>query len=182
MSFVARTYQIWISPWVHRSLGKRPNVRKEVSQVKQDPLEPWFNAMEFDLDSVISTDVSRYRDAYKLYYLSVRRFLKNMSIVARYMSSAHYARKYRQKYSPSHRAIAEKYREVAPYTELEIINCLIHARILLDRFASFSSHFLQFGNRPSFKSFNDHKRFFKRLTVPYGDHEAYAERIRDGNS
>ncbi|MBA5639462.1 hypothetical protein H3H37_20575 [Duganella sp. LX20W] len=167
-------------PLGHRSLGKRPNVRSEVSRVKRDPLEPWFTAMEFDLDPVISTDVSRYRDAYSLYYLSVRRFLTNMSIVTRYMSSAHYARKYRQKYSPSQRAIAEKYREVAPYTELEIINCLIHARILLDRVTSLSSHFLQVGNRPSFKSFNDHKKFFKRLTAPYGDHEPYAERIRNG--
>lgn len=166
-------------PLGHRPLGKRPNVRKEVSRVKRDPLESWFTAMEFDLEPVISTDVSRYRDAYKLYYLSVRRFLTNMSIVARYMSSAHYVRKYRQKYSSSQRIIADKYREVAPYTELEIINCLIHARILLDRVASLSSHFLKVGNRPSFKSFSDHKKFFKRLTAPYGDHETYAEHIRN---
>ncbi|MRW88402.1 hypothetical protein GJ699_00190 [Duganella sp. FT80W] len=166
-------------PLGHRPLGKRPNVRREASRVKRNPLEPWFTAMQFDLDPVASSDVSRYLDAYKLYYLSVRRYLTNMSIVARYMSSAYYARKYRRKYSPPEKAIAEKYREVAPYTELEIINCLIHARILLDRVTSLSSHFLRVGNRPSFKSFNDHKRFFKKLTAPYGDHEPYAEHIRD---
>lgn len=134
--------------------------------------------MECERHSFLSTDISRYRDAYLLYFLSMRRFLANMSIVARYMSSAHYARKYRIAYTPRQRKIADKYCEIAPYTELEIVNCIIHARILLDRVAALSSRFLRSGNRPSFKSFSDHKKFFTKLTAPYGEHDQYAEYIR----
>jgi len=169
-------------PLGHRPLGKRPNVRNEIARIKRDPLEPWFEVLRHDLNPVISTDISRYRDAYHLYFLSARRFLTNMSVVARYMASAHYSRKYRVAYTPHERKIADKYREIAPYTELEIINCLIHARILLDRVAAMSSRFLKGGNRPSFNSFSDHKKFFQKLSGPYGEHEPYAGYIRSGTS
>lgn len=83
---------------------------------------------------------------------------------------------------PQLRVIADKYSEIAPYTELEIVNCLIHARILLDRLTALSSRFLTGGNRPSFKSFSDHKKFFLKLREPYGEHESHADYVRRGTS
>ncbi|TWI43002.1 hypothetical protein IP92_05336 [Pseudoduganella flava] len=88
-------------PLGHRPLGKRPNVRKEVARIRRNPLEPWFERLGHDSDPILSTHISRYRDAYQLYFLSTRRFLTNTSVVARYMSSAYYARKCRVVYTPS---------------------------------------------------------------------------------
>jgi hypothetical protein len=50
--------------------------------------------------------------------------MEGMSVVIRYMNGAHYKRKRGGRYAPYERMIAAKYREVAPYTEFDIINCL----------------------------------------------------------
>jgi hypothetical protein len=55
---------------------------------------------------------------------------------------------------------------------------LIHGRILLDRAIALSRHFLTGQTLPSFWSFNEHKKFFARLSTPFGGHEEYACYIR----
>jgi hypothetical protein len=166
-------------PLGHRSVGKRPNVRKEIARVKRDPIKPLFEHIGEELNPYISSEASRYFDAYNLYYLAVRRFMTSMSIMTRYMNGAYHSRKYGKPYIAYEREIARRYREVEPYMEFDITSCLIHARILLDRVASLSRHFLKDGQRPSFGSFSDHKKFFQKLQAPYGSHEPYAQYIRD---
>lgn len=166
-------------PEGHEPVGKRPNIRKEIARVRRDPLESLFVHLGEPPNAFVSSDVTRYSDAYRLYWLAVRRFMTGMSVVTRFMNGAHYTRKYGGKYTPYEREIAAKYRELAPYTEFDITNCLIHARILLDRVASLSRRFLRGGQLPSFTSFSDHKKFFHRLKNHYGEHEAYAQYIRE---
>lgn len=165
-------------PLGHRPMGKRPNVRNEIARIKRDPLEPYFSQLGEDSEPILSSTISRYQDAYNLYFLALRRFFQNMSVVARYMNSAHYKRKYGGSYTPYEKRIADRYREFAPYTEFDITNCLLYARILLDRVASLSRRFLSDGQLPSFTSFSDHKKFFQKLAKPYGEHEEYAQYIR----
>jgi hypothetical protein len=73
--------------------------------------------------------------------------------------------------------LAEQRKQVAPFLEYDLVNCVIHTRILLDRVAALSRSFLTGQRLPSFTSFSDHKKFFTKLSVPYGAHEAYAEHI-----
>ena len=166
-------------PEGHKAVGKRPNVRRELARVKRDPMRPFFDHLGEGVNPFVSSDISRYCDAYQMYFLAVRRFMTGMSVVTRYMNGAHYTRKYGGKYTPYEREIADKYREIAPYTEFDITNCLIHTRILLDRVSSLSRRFLRGGQLPSFTSFSDHKKFFQRLQAPYGAHEPYAQYLRD---
>jgi len=73
--------------------------------------------------------------------------------------------------------LAQEYKRVALFLEYDLVNCLIHSRILLGRVAGLSQCFLAGERLPSFTSFSDHKKFFLKL-VPYGAHEEYAEYIR----
>lgn len=163
----------------HKAVGKRPNIRRELARVKRDPMQPFFAHIGEAVNPFVSSDISRYCDAYGMYFLAARRFMTSMSVVTRYMNGAHYKRKYGGKYTPYEKAIADKYREVAPYTEFDIINCLLHTRILLDRVASLSRRFLQGGQLPSFTSFSNHKKFFQRLQTSYGVYEPYAHYLRE---
>lgn len=162
----------------HHPMGKRPNVRNEIARIKRDPLDSYFLQLDEEPSPILSSNISRYQDAYDQYFLAFRRFLHNMSVVARYMNSAHYKRKYGGAYTPYEKQIASRYRELSPYTEFDITNCLLYARILLDRVASLSRRFLCSGQLPSFTSFSDHKKFFQKLANPYGAHEEYARYIR----
>ena len=84
-----------------------------------------------------------------------------------------------RKYSASQQRLAEQRKQVAPFLEYDLVNCVIHTRILLDRVAALSRSFLTGQRLPSFTSFSDHKKFFTKLRVPYETHEAYAEYIRN---
>ena len=135
-------------PEGHKAVGKRPNIRRELARVKRDPMQPFFTHIGEDINPFVSSDISRYCDAYHMYFLAARRFMTSMSVVARYMNGAHYKRMYGGKNTPYEKAIAYKYREVAPYTEFDITNCLLHTRILLDRVASLSRRFLRVRSTP----------------------------------
>jgi hypothetical protein len=63
--------------------------------------------------------------------------------------------------------------------EFDFFNCLLHARILLDRTIALSRYFLKENNPPSFGSFSEQKKFFRRRKQPYGSHEEYADHIRE---
>jgi len=102
--------------------------------------------------------------------------LRGVSIAARFSNEG---LRWVRRRSPNQRRLAEKYRRVRPFLEFDLVNCLLHTRILLDRVAALSRHFLREQRLPSFTSFSEHKKFFVKLVQPYGKHEEYAEYIRN---
>ncbi len=127
--------------------------------------------------TLLSDDYSRYEGAYSLYYLSLYRYLHAASVAARYSNER---LRWRRNLNPKQRRLAEKHKSIRLFLEFDLVNCLLHSRILLDRVAALSRHFLRGQQQlPSFTSFNDHKRFFLKLAQPYGKHEKYAKYIRD---
>ena len=158
----------------HDPLGRRPNIRVELEQIRPDPLHELLHAIGFEAHVIVSDDRTRYQDAYTFYYLAMDRYLHAMSVAARHSRGPRRSRKY----SANDRKLAEQYRRVAPFLEFDLANCLLHSRILLDRVAGLSRYFLSGKTLPSFTSFSDHKKFFTKLMKPYGEHEEYAEFIR----
>jgi len=144
----------------HESIGKRPNIAHELRRIQKDPMEPFL--ITIDNDDIYSSDVSRYRESYYFYYLSMRRFLQNMSVTARYNSGPRQTRKYGGKFSQYEKKVSAQYRELRPFLEFDLSNCLLHTRILLDRVAGLSRNFLNQEPLPSFTSFSDHKKFFQK--------------------
>lgn len=162
----------------HESIGKRVNIRKELARIRLDPLQPLLKALGVDESVVLSTDISRYQEAYWFYFLAMTRYLQNMSVTVRFQQGAYWVRRSGGKYTPYQKKIAEKYKAMRPYLEFDMANCLIHTRILLDRVASLSRTFLDINPKPSFTSFSDHKKFFERHTNTLPNHEEYACYIR----
>jgi hypothetical protein len=120
---------------------------------------------------------SRHEGAYFFYYLSFDRYLRAASIAARYSNEG---LRWGRNLNSKQRRLAEKHRSIRPFLEFDLVNCLLHTRILLDRVAALSRYFLRGQQQlPSFTSFNDHKKFFLRRAQPYGKHEKYAEYIRN---
>jgi len=165
----------------HEPLEQRPNIRKELARIRMDPLNPLLKALGYERTNIVSNDFSRYVDAYWFYYLSMDRYLREMSIAARYSRGPYWVRKSggKQRYTASQRRLAKEYSATAKFLEFDLTNCLIHTRILLDRSISISRRFLFFKCLPSFSSFSNHKKFFVNLSEPFGDHEKYAEYIRN---
>jgi hypothetical protein len=164
----------------HSPIGSRPNIRNEVRRIYADPLARFLTLAGHDSPTFVSSDCSRYADAYRFYALSMERYLTAMSVAARYSRRLHWKRRSRERFTKSEQALASKYRASARFLELDVSNCLIHTRILLDRTISLSRLFLKGSkNVPSFTSFTDHKKFFAKLSVPYGAHEEYARLIRE---
>ena len=163
----------------HRPIERRINVRNELAKYRRDPLFPFIYLLEgYHSIKVLEDQVSMYQLAYSWYFLSLERFLPEMSLAIRWSKGPYWALKEGRKFTAAERKLAGRYSSVARYLYLDYYNCLIYARILLDRVAGLSRLFLLRGNRPSFTSFADHKKFFKKQTSPYGEHEAYATYIR----
>jgi hypothetical protein len=164
----------------HKPIGRRPNIRLELKRLREDPLEELLDAIEDDKFPLLGSPRTRYREAYWFYYLSLDRYLHEMSVAARYSRGPHWVLRSggRQKFNSAQRKLAEQRKQVVDFYEYDLVNCLIHRRILLDRVAGVSQSFLTGRNLPSFTSFSKHKKFFEDLTVPYGPHEEYAEYIR----
>jgi hypothetical protein len=165
----------------HDPVGRRPNVRKELLRLRRDPLEQMLSFVSPSAPSIFSNERTRYQAAYEFYYLSLARYLREMSVAARYAKGPQWVHRSggTRKYSASQRRLAEQRNQVVPFLEHDLVNCVIHARILLDRVAALSRSFLTGQRLPSFTSFSDHKKFFTKLKMPYGAHEAYAEYIRN---
>jgi len=164
----------------HEPFEKRLNMRKELARIGEDPLIRLLKALGYDGIHAFSNELSRYVDAYWFYYLSMDRYLREMSIAARYSKGPKWVHKSggRQKYTDSQRKLAKEYNAIAKFLEFDLTNCLIHTRILLDRTIALSRRFLSFKRLPSFSSFSNHKKFFARMSEPFGVHEEYAEYIR----
>jgi hypothetical protein len=170
------------SEWLlgHQPLESKLNVRAELKRLRQDPIEPLIQALGKEPGYLILQDeFSRYLEAYYFYYLSLDRFFHEMSVAVRWGKGPHLVRKYGGKYTPSQRKLAAQYNKIARFLEFDFFNCLLYARMLLDRTIALSRHFLKGANLPSFTSFNDHKKFFQRQKTPYGGFEEYAAYIRE---
>jgi hypothetical protein len=164
----------------HKSLISTINVKKELQRFKRDPMDPFLNALGQSIEYVVlENEFSLYRETYQFYYLCLDRFLNEMSIAVRWRNGPYWVRKEGGKYTPSQRALAQKYNQIARFLELDFFNCLLYARMLLDRTIVLSRYFLKGKNLPSFTSFNDHKKFFQRQSDAYGKHEEYASYIRN---
>jgi hypothetical protein len=168
-------------------LSGKLNVNAELKRVRDLPLAPFLNYLyknEIVEPDILHNPVRRFLDAYEFYYLSLERFLPESSIASRWFEGPYWVRKSggTQRYSPSQRKIADKYNAISRYLEYDFWTSLIYARILLDRTIGLSHYFLpRSQQQPSFSSFNDHKKFFVRLTKQgktFGDHEEYASYIR----
>jgi hypothetical protein len=168
----------------HEPLQQRPNIRKELARIRQDPLVQLLKVLGYEGMHVVSNELARYVDAYWFYYFSMDRYLYEMSIAARYSKGPRRVRESggKQRYTDSQRKLAKQYNAIAKFLEFDLTNCLIHTRILLDRTIALSKRFLFFKRLPSFSSFNDHKKFFARLSEPFGEHEEYAEYIRNNTN
>jgi hypothetical protein len=167
----------------HRPMEQRINVRKRLARYREDPLFEFIDSVSgYHRLRIIEDDISMYQLAYSWYYLCLQRFLPEMSLSVRWGKGPYWALKEGRRYTPYEAKIAERYNQVAPYLYLDFYSCLLYARILLDRVAALSRSFLQEGDRPSFTSFNDHKRFFAKRATPYGSNEEYASYIRDSTS
>ena len=162
----------------YAGLKKRINVRTELRRCRKDPLQPYIAEAGEDKIKVFRDDFVRYQTAYDLYYLSLERYLCEMSVAVQYHSGPYWTRKAGCRYSARERAIASRYNAISRYLELDLYTVLLSAKTLLYRTVALSRRFLNGAKRPSFTSFGAHKRFFCGLSGPYGEHEAYAEHIR----
>lgn len=175
----------WLKDEFVRSAHLKPrlNVRNELKQFRQDPLLPLIRRVtRGQKPSLLFDEPARYVYAYRLYYLSVERFYRELSLGYRWRNGPYFVLKYGGKYNPYERRLATEYNRVAPFLELDFLNCILHARIVLDRAVALARYFLPPGNRPSFASFADHKKFFLKLRTSYGSFNDYAEYIRKETS
>ena len=170
--------------WIkgHEWKGKaKINIKKQLHKIGIPPLGPLISYLRRDqsLTLMFQNEYTKHFQAYGFYYLSIERFLKSMSITRRWNNSCHWARRNAEKYTDQLKKIASQYNKVRPYLELDFFNCLIHARILLDRSISIRRYFINEKKLPSFTSYNHHKKFFTRMRKRYGKHEEYAKYVRE---
>lgn len=167
----------------YEALEKRLNIRNELAKFKKDPLESFLNLFNSeDRYFPFADEIYRYKEAYRFFYLSLERFLPEMSIGIRWRNGPYYALKYRAKYSQTEKKIADQYNKIAKFIEYDFFNCILHSRILLDRAISLSRFFIKNKSQPSYTSFNSHKKFFINLIendLRYDPHEEYACYIRE---
>ena len=154
-------------------------MRTELRRFRRNPLEPLLEQIGLSPRwKHYVTEAGRCAYAYEFYYLSLARFLPEMSVLLRWRLGPYFALKYREPYTPNHAKIARRYHEIAPFVEVDLANCVIHAQILLDRVAPLSRRFLP--NRGLLvRSFHTHRDFFQRLTQPFGSHQEYAAYLRE---
>ncbi len=154
-------------------------MKDQLRQIRHQPLSSLLKLVSPERkDSVGEDEIERFRTAYWMYYLSLDRLLPEMSLAARWRTGPYWALREGMKYTSYERRLAKRYNLVAKYIELDFINSIIHARIVLDRVAGLSRFFLRGSALPSFTSFAEHRKFFITLTNPYKGHEEYAEYIR----
>jgi hypothetical protein len=165
----------------HMPVGKRPNVRNELKRIRINPLLPLLEKLGYDGVHFTSDDLNRYVEAYQYYYLSMDRYLTEMSVAASYRRQVKDMRR-SGPYSNTQRSIADEYKKINRFLEYDMANCLIHARILMDRVAGVAGRFIKCNPHPSFMSFNEHRKFFAKLKEPFHEHEEYAAYIRENTA
>lgn len=166
-------------------LEKRLNVRSELRRLREDPLAPLIASLEPHLQRkpFLLDEIDAYQQAYQFYYLSLARFLPISSLFVRCSWRKYWDRKRGGSYvSAHHRKLAQQQDRARPYMLYDFWSCLLHSRILMDRTIHLARSFLTQEPRPSFTSFNDHKKFFARRADEFPRHGAYARHIRDNTN
>jgi hypothetical protein len=170
--------------WFHgyQGLEKRLNIRLELKKFQKDPMSPFIRLLGKERFSFFADDVYRYFETYYFFYLSLTRFLPEMSIALRWRNGPYYTWKAKSKYSESERKLANKYNTISKYLDYDLFNCILYSRMLMDRAIGLSRYFITNTELPSFTSFDKHKRFFiklKKNNKKYGRFEGYASYIRE---
>lgn len=164
-------------------LGNSPvteafSLKREIRRFTRDPLEPLVRYLDDGGSLVTHGDLGRYYRAYDFYAGSLGRVLQHIAIGRRFQSEVRPQYGGRRKLSERQRDISARYRSQRPYFELDFVNFLIHARILLDRTVGLSRRFLAGQELPSFTSFNGHKKFLGKQGHSLGAwHRLYCQRI-----
>ncbi len=154
------------------------SVKREIRRFTRDPLEPLVSYLDDGGSLVTHGDLGRYFRAYDFYAGSLGRVLQHIAIGRRFQSEVRPQYGGRRKLSERQRDISARYRSQRPYFELDFVNLLIHARILLDRTVGLSQRFLAGQKLPSFASFSDHKKFLRKHGHSWGArHRLYCQRI-----
>jgi hypothetical protein len=163
----------------HDPLEKQINVKRELTRLRVDPLNEFITALRTSKPRrlMVHDDTTLYEQAYDFYVLSLSRYLPLASLAWRCRHMKWWTRENGHIVGADRRQLAKRHNKEMPYAMYEIINCLLHTRILLDRTVRLSRNFLNGGRTPSFTSFSDHKAFFRREAVV--GHEAYGDYIRD---
>lgn len=157
-------------------IESRLNVEQEIRRFRRDPLEPLLE--HFGDSLVIHGESGRYYRAYDFYALSLERILRHISIGSQFQSRVRPYYGGGRSLTDTQKGISKRYRQQRPFFELDFTNCLIHARILMDRTIAFGRQFLGGSNLPSFTSFAEHKKFLKRSPDALADrHKPYQEHI-----
>ena len=136
--------------WIHGNepVEERLNIAREIKLFQKDPATPFLEKLNRQNVNVFQIDeVSRYQLAYLNYYLSLERYISEMSVARRWSFSTKYARAY----SDWDKNVAQKYHKIKYYLELDFLNCLIHAKILCDRSVGLSRLFLKLKNKIDFQ-------------------------------
>jgi len=170
---------------------RRLNVRNELARLRQNPLfrllrligtdQTGNRSLRFEPDLGDSlSPAGRFLQAYRFYYLALERALPEISVMVRGDRFFKYAKGY--EYTSFQQELAKRYHPAERYIEYDLLCCILYSRILADRTIALSRYFLTEPNLPSFTSFNDHKKFFRKLQDQYGDHEQYAAHMREKTS
>ena len=174
-------------------------VRQEIGLFAENPLTPFLLAIDADKQSqFLVGETGRYVQACHYYHLCLGCFCqpktrpfvdrkeghfgylaRTLTIEIRWQKDLKWIRGRGQRYTDHQKKTAQKYHTHKHFTELDFINCLLHARIVCDRAIALSRRFLQGHQQlPSFTSFNKHRDFFiqREHTIP--SHTEYAQYIR----
>jgi hypothetical protein len=161
----------------HKPIEKRLNLRAELKRIKNDPLTS-FLARAFP-DTSPGSPRTRYEEAYYLYFRSMERVLEQVSTEVRYRKGPYYVRKYGGKYGPGQKKLAEKWRRLHPFLELDVSTSILHTHVLLDKVVALSRAFFEGPVLPSFNSFSDHKQIFVKRPNAISGHEKYSQFMRE---
>ena len=166
----------------HIPLNRRLNVRRELRRLRNDPLDPLLKLAREGRETIwfLRDDVDAYEQAYYFYFLSLSRFLPASSLAWRCRYMKWWPRKSGGGFKlPYHQTLGSQYDKLLPYILYDLWNCLFHARILMDCTIRLSRLFLRRGQLPSFTSFNDHKRFFRKHLATVLEHREYGVHISE---
>jgi len=147
----------------HEPVESPLNVANEVRQLRRDPLAGLLDLLDDTDAQYLHGDVGRYLQAYEFYCLSGERYLRHISVGSRYQREVRSRSGGRRKLTERQKRISREYHDRAPYFRLDLVNVVVHGRVLLDRTITFSRRFLRGEKLPSFASFAEHKKFFKKF-------------------
>lgn len=157
------------------------NVKKTLVKLRKEPLSELLGELSYKGGPVILQDeFTLYAESHFAYYLAIERLLPTMSLAHRFDNGIAYKMRDKENLTKRERGFIKKYFTSRRFLELDFFTFIIFARILLDRTIALGQFFISGSkHQPSFRSFNDHKKFFLRTeNIPYGMHEKYARYIR----